>query len=95
MHIIHSAGEEVYFSDNSGMLRYFINLARGRISSSLLKAEEYNKRDSYYSAFAQFLLSGCTYDNETIVKISANNTSYGGQVSKGVRLPDHYCISQL
>ena len=68
IHITNTDGEEVFFADNSGMMRYYINHTNKRIASSLSEAEEFNKREPNYPAIAQFLSFGCTYNNETIVK---------------------------
>ena len=58
----------IYFADNSGMMRYYINRNERRIYTSLLDAEKDKKnRIPNYSAIAQFLSFGCVYSCETMV----------------------------
>lgn len=59
----------VYFTDNSGMMRYYINRDNHTFHCSLMEAEREKKnRTPNYSAIAQFLVYGCTYNNETVIQ---------------------------
>ena len=61
--------EIVYFADNSGMLRYYINRNNQTFHYSLTEAEaEKKNRIPNYPAIAQILCYGCTYNNETVVQ---------------------------
>ena len=76
--------KEVFFSDNSGMRRYFINYSDTRFEKSFSAALP-QERIPNYKAIAQFLYFGCVYNCDTIeksVKLSNPNSYY--VVSKGV-----------
>lgn len=66
---VSSDNKTIYFADNSGMMRYYINRNNHTCHCSLEEAEkEKNNRIPNYSAIAQFLSYGCTYNNETAVE---------------------------
>lgn len=56
----------VKFSDNSGMMRFYINKHNKQLFCSLMEAET-DERVPNYNAIAQFLSYGCVYGTETIV----------------------------
>ena len=52
-------GRDVFFADNSGMMRYYINSREHKLYHSLAEAEKEKKeRIPNYSAIAQFLCYG-------------------------------------
>lgn len=61
-------GEKVFFSDNSGMMRFYINTDNNHFYHSLREAQPYEKRKPNYSSIAQFLNYGCDYNGATIVE---------------------------
>lgn len=61
-------GDEVFFSDNSGMMRFYINTDDNHFYHSLRDAQPYENRKPNFSAIAQFLSYGCDYSDETIVE---------------------------
>ena len=75
---IEHATDTIYFGDNSGMIRFYINQSKEKIFSSMLQAEkEKDHRIPNYSAIAQFLLFGCVYGYETIFKdVFLSNPNY-------------------
>jgi len=58
--------QEIYFADNSGMMRFYINTNNNKVFGSLLEAVPTEKRRPNYPAIAQFISYGCIYGNETI-----------------------------
>lgn len=62
------ASEEVLFSDNSGMMRFYFNRDENSFYSSLSETKQKKERKPNYSSIAQFLCYGCVYGEETIVK---------------------------
>ena len=71
-------GEEIIFSDNSGMMRFYINQTDNRFFSSLAEAMPKDERKPNFAAIAQLLCFGCVYGEETIVKsvILSNPNSF-------------------
>ena len=61
-------GEEVHFSDNSGMMRFYINQKSNNMFRSLSEAMPMEEREPNYAAIAQFLCFGCVYGYETIIE---------------------------
>lgn len=69
--------EVVLFSDNSGMMRYYINTDGNQFYLSLKDAQPFEERKPNYSAIAQFLSYGCVYNDETIVEsVVLSNPDY-------------------
>lgn len=58
-------GAQVFFSDNAGIMCYFLNGETGRVSSRLMEACAPERREPDYGAIAQFLYFGCIYGLET------------------------------
>ena len=68
MSIVYEGGS-VFFSDNSGMMRYYINTREQSVYCSLEEAEkDRQKRIPNYHAIAQFLCYGCVYDQQTVLQ---------------------------
>lgn len=70
--------KKVFFSDNSGMRRYFINYQDVKFEKSFWAALP-KKRVPNYKAIAQFLYFGCVYNCDTIVnnvRLSDPNSYY-------------------
>ena len=64
-----SENGRLFFADNSGMMRYYHNTREQKLYHSLAEAEkEKENRVPNYSAIAQYLSYGCTYNNETITQ---------------------------
>lgn len=61
-------GEEVLFSDNSGMMRFYINQKSNSLFRSLNETMPIEERSPNISAIAQFLCFGCIYGYETIIE---------------------------
>lgn len=83
--LIDQEWKKIYFSDNSGMMRFYINKRENRFFKSLMEAEkDTTNRTPNYSAIAQFLCYGCVYGNETIVSsVILSNPNMYYEVYKG------------
>ena len=58
---------ELYFADNSGMMRFYINQSDRQLYTSLIAAQKQaGKKTPNYPAIAQFLSYGCVYGCETV-----------------------------
>lgn len=76
--IIEQGSDKYYIADNSGMMRFYINMDKNMICESLLEAEpKSTMRKPNYNAIAQLLYFGCTYNYETIIKsVILSNPNY-------------------
>ena len=79
---------QVFFSDNSGMRRFFIHWEDARFEKTFIAALPKEERNPNYAAIAQFLYFGCVYNSETIEKhvIQSSAGSYyevrGGKIEE-------------
>lgn len=71
--------KKVFFSDNSGMRRFFINYKDLRFEKTFSEALPNGNNVPNYGAIAQFLYFGCVYSCDTIecnVRLSNPNSYY-------------------
>ena len=71
-------GRQLFFSDNSGMRRFYINVDEVRFEQTFFAALPSDNRQLNSKAIAQFLYFGCVYNNETIENhvVLSNPESY-------------------
>ena len=61
------SGQTIYFSDNSGMMHYYIHETTATFTTSLAEAMPKMMRTPNYSGIAQFLYYGYTFGTETTI----------------------------